>query len=396
MSERSSIKRLNPVNVFAFFFKEERRSSGLILIAAIAGLIAANSGFATHYFDFLGHELSLGSLHLDVRHLINEGLMALFFLVVTLEVRREFIDGELNTWRKAAFPVFAAIGGMLVPAAIFTIFNPYAPQSNGWAIPMATDIALAVGVLGLLGRRIHKSLRIFLLSLAIVDDLGSILVISLFYARPTNMLLVVIVIMLALLLLVARRYTLWPLIFLIVGFGMWYCLVATGLSGTVAGVLIAFAMPLARRRKNAARLLTSEVIEDVLIPITSFVVVPLFAFTNAGIRLQDISLVAAETTPVFIGVFLGLVIGKPLGITLASWLAYSLRIAHKPKGITWTALAGVGCLAGIGFTISLLITNLAYTSPRLGNAAAAGIMSASVVSAIAGLLLIRRSLKTKL
>lgn len=385
----SKTNSINPKNIFDFIFKEERRSSVILLVAALAALVIANSHWSAVYFDIFGDYLTIGSVSLDIRHWINEGLMALFFLVVGLEVKREFIDGELKTWRKASFPVFAAIGGMAVPALIFSSINPYAPQSSGWAIPMATDIAIAIGVIGLLGSRIPKSLRVFLLTLAIVDDIGSIIIISLFYNQPTNTFALVIALVLTLGLVLVRKQKNWPIAFFIIGIALWYCLLVAGISATLAGVVIAFLMPLATRSTKINKLQVSEIIEDMLIPFTSFVVVPLFVFANAGINLSQIMLIGNGSMSIFIGVFLGLLIGKPFGILFACWLGHITKISHKPKPISWNQLLGVGFLAGIGFTISLLIAGLAYKdSVIFQNAAILGIFTASILSGLVGLLLL--------
>lgn len=396
MPQNTKRRSLNPVNILAFVFNEESRSSFLLILAAAIALILANSGWSSAYSDLFSRKISLGLVSLDIRHLINEGLMAFFFLVVGLEVKRELIDGELKTWKKATFPLVAAVGGMFVPALIFTAFNPYQPQNSGWGIPMATDIAIAVGVLALLGRRITKSLRVFLLSLAIIDDIGSILIISLFYSKPTNMLLLVISILLSLSLLIVRKQKWWLTGFALIGCGIWYCIVVSGLSGTMAGVIIALLMPLAKRRSNASHLQTSEIVEDVLIPVTSFIIVPLFVFANAGLKISNILLAKDRGLSVFIGVFLGLLIGKPLGIFIASWIANALKIAEKPANTSWNQIIGIGFLAGIGFTISLLIGDLAYgANSELHSSAVLGIFLASAVAAIIGLLTLRNSTAKK-
>lgn len=385
---------LNPVNVLAFLLKEERRSSLFLITAAGLALLLSNSQASDTYFDLLHYKFSLGAVSLDIRHWINEGLMALFFLMVSIEVKREFIDGELRTWQKAAFPVIAAVGGMLVPAFVFSIMNPYQPQSSGWAIPMATDIAIAIGVLALLGNRIPKALRIFLLSLAIVDDIGSIVVIGFFYNQPTNMLALLLAVVFVIVLALGRAKRAWPLIFIFVGLAMWYCLLRAGVSGTMAGVVVAFMMPLNRRRFGNNALQLAEKIEDVLIPFVAFVVVPLFVLANAGLRLGDISLEAGGAFGVFSGVMLGLLIGKPLGITLAALASHYLKIGAKPEGVRWRQIIGVSFLAGIGFTISLLIADLAYSSHAdLQNAAVAGVFTASILSGVIGLLLLRANVR---
>ncbi len=388
-------KSFSPKNILDFVLKEERRSSVVILVTALIALLIANSSWSNTYFAFFNNYLTLGDVTLNIRHWINEGLMALFFLVVGLEVKREFIDGELKTWRKASFPVFAAIGGMIVPALLFSYLNPYAPQGSGWAIPMATDIAVAVGVIGLLGKRIPKSLRVFLLTLAIVDDIGAILVIGLFYNQPTNTFAVIVSLTLILALALIRKQKHWPVGFLLVGFALWYCLLLAGVSATIVGVVIAFLMPLKRAKSKAAKLQTSELVEDFLIPFTSFVVVPLFIFANAGINISGITLKGNGSLSVFIGVLLGLTIGKPVGILLACWLGNLTRITQKPKTISWSQLLGVGFLAGIGFTISLLIAGLAYEDSMVfQNAATLGIFTATVVSGLIGLGVLSMS-KTK-
>jgi NhaA family Na+:H+ antiporter len=377
-------KKVRPINIFNFIFKEERRGSFLMLIAAIAAVIIANGPWASHYFEFLRTQLTLGSVTLDVQHWINEGLMTLFFLVVALEIKREFVNGELTTWRSASFPVIAAIGGMIVPALIFSSLNPYAPHSSGWAIPMATDIAIALGVVGLLGKRIPKSLRVFLLTLATVDDIGSIIVISIFYNHPTNTFALLIALVLALALVLLRKRKFWPLSFLILGSLMWYCLLLAGIPATLAGVIVAFLMPL-RTRPNEATLQKSEIIEDILVPITALIIVPLFVFANAGLTLSEVTLGGSDNITVFTGVLLGLLLGKPIGIFFGGWLGHVLRIAQKPKSIKWAHLLSVGFIAGIGFTVSILIADLAYKEPvELQNAAILGILCASLLAGAIG------------
>lgn len=390
---KSKLIQLNPKDVFAFIFKEERRSSSLLLIAAVAALVIANSRWAADYTSVLTTQYGLGSVTLDVRHWINEGLMALFFLVVGIEVKREFITGELKTWRRAAFPVLAAAGGMIAPALIFSMLNPYAPQNSGWAIPMATDIAIALGVIGLLGRRIPRSLRVFLLTLAIVDDIGSIAVIAIFYNQPSNVFALLLAVVLCIGLAITRRWRIWPLAFLALGLAMWCCLLVAGVSGTMAGIILALLIPLRARRMGLFKLQTAEVVEDVLIPFTSFVVVPLFVFANAGITLSGVSL-AGGNLSVFAGVSLGLILGKPAGILIASWLGHVLRIAHKPPDIRWVQLVGVGFVAGIGFTVSLLVTDLAYRGQTaLQHAAILGVFLASIVAGVLGLFILAAATK---
>ena len=382
-----------PLDFIDFLFKEERRSSVVLLISAVLAVALANSGWSQNYFDFFDTYWSLGGVNLDVQHWISEGLMAIFFLVVGLEIKREFTDGELSSWRKASFPVVGALGGMLVPALIFSLFNPSSPQNAGWAIPMATDIALALGVIGLLGKRISKSVRIFLLTLAVIDDIASILVISLFYTQPDNMVALILAVILAVGLLVVRKNKFWPYLFFVGGILIWYLVLLAGISATLAGVAIAMLIPL---QKNNSKLNSQPVerLESFLIPITSFVIVPLFVFSNAGISFSNLSLQAGGSFTVFMGVMLGLFIGKPIGILGAIWFGKVAKIIDIPKSISWNQLLGISLIAGIGFTVSLLITSIAYKDLiDLKNAATLGVFSGSLLSATAGLYLLSKNPK---
>lgn len=390
MGKKQKASKLVPANVLAFVLKEERRSSILLLIAAVLALILANSAWSEAYFGFLHHEYTLGSVTLDLQHWINEGLMAIFFLVVVLEIKREFIDGELRSWKKASFLVFSALGGMIVPALIFSAINPYPPENIGWAIPMSTDTAIALGVIGLLGRRIPRNLKVFLLAVAIIDDVISILVIGLYYSRPTNMLFLFLAIALSMLLIYARAKRFRLFTFAVIGFAIWYCLLVAGVSGTIAGVIVALIAPLTTRRTNSAHLQGSEVVEDMLLPVTAFLIVPLFVFANAGLDFSKVSLDQANGLTVFLGVAAGLLIGKPVGIFAGGWIAAKLRLAHKPNGVSWSQILGVGFISGIGFTIAILIADLAYkTMPDFQNAAILGVFTASIISGTLGVIVLR-------
>ncbi len=381
---------LHPSKLLAYVFREERRSSVILLLSAVAAAAIANSPWSAIYSSLLATQLSFGLFSTDVHHFINEGLMAFFFLIVTLEVRREFVEGELATWRKAAFPVAAALGGMLMPALIFTSLNPYPPASDGWAIPMATDIALAIGVLGLLGTRITKPMRVFLLSLAIVDDIASIIVIGLFYARPDNLFLVVVSLMLCVTLWLVRNARLQPILFPALAVLLWVTLTQAGLSGTLAGVIVALVAPIGVTRRSKPLHLSAEAIEKSLLPVTSFVIVPLFAFANAGIQIHPEILQDTQNLLVFSGVIAGLVFGKPMGILLAGWVAVMLNLAHRPATLSWRVMTGLGFISGIGFTVSLLIAGLAYGGdPQLRASAALGIICASVTASLLGIMAIR-------
>ncbi len=387
---------LRPFSVLNYLLKEERRSGFFILLAAIVALFAANSPFSEIYTNFIGHKLSLGSVNLDIRHWVSEGLMALFFLVVTLEVKRELIDGELRTWKKASFPVVAAVGGMLMPALIYTSINQSPPTSSGWAIPIATDIAIALGVLALLGSRIPKNLRIFLLALAIIDDIGSIIIIGLLYNRPENAFALVSAFTIIMIMVIYRRQNYWIPVFSLLFVALWYCLTVAGVSGTMAGVITAVLAPLVTSHKHSSKLQSSEKIEDLLIPISAFIVVPLFVFCNAGLDLRQLSLQNSMSIKVFSGVSIGLLLGKPLGIILASMIASSLKITAKPTGISWRQLIGVSFLAGISFTVSLLIADLSFRDfPDLYSASVFGIFVASILAGIFGVCILHSSAKNE-
>ncbi len=392
MGQKRKISKLAPRNVLSYVLKEERRSSILIFIAAITALILANSKWSSAYFSFLQQDFTLGAITFDLQHWINEGLMAIFFLVVVLEIKREFIDGELRSWKKASFLVFCAIGGMVVPALIFSALNPYPPESTGWAIPISTDTAIALGVIGLLGRKIPRNLKIFLLAVAIIDDIISITVIGLYYSRPTNMFFLMAAIGLSILLIYARSKKLRLVSFAVFGFAMWYCLLMAGITGTIAGVIIAIIAPLTTRRANASNLQGSEIVEDMLLPVTAFLIVPLFVFANAGLDFSKVSLSHGNGLMVFVGVALGLFIGKPVGIFAGGWISAKLKIAHKPRGVNWIQILGVGFIAGIGFTISILIADLAYNSNSdFQNAAILGVFAASIISGFVGVMLLKAS-----
>jgi NhaA family Na+:H+ antiporter len=397
MSKHKNNNKLSPTNILAFMLQEERRSGVLLLIAALAALFLANSVWSHIYFGFIEKQLTFGSITLDIQHWISEGLMALFFLVVTLEVKREFIDGELKGWKKASFPFIAAIGGMVVPAFIYLFLNQTPPESSGWGVPIATDIAIAIGILALLGNKIPRNLRIFLLALAIIDDIGSILVIALFYSQPTNIMALLGALALSFSLITFQKQKLWALSYSLIGILIWYLLVIAGISGTLAGVILAVMAPLTtQRQKNAPSLQLSEKIEDLLLPITAYFIVPLFVFSSAGLNISSLVITKDTGLTVFMGVSLGLMFGKPLGIFIASWLAAKLRMAKKPQDLRWSHIAGVGFIAGIGFTISLLIADLSFEShPDLENAAIVGVFVASLLSAVLGLLILELSQKRK-
>jgi NhaA family Na+:H+ antiporter len=399
-------------------FVDVELAGGAVLVAAtVVALVWANSPWEAGYRRLWSTELAiaLGSHHLELtlREWVNDALMAVFFLVVGLEIKRELVQGELRTPRRAALPAVAALGGMVVPAAIYAALNATGAGSRGWGIPMATDIAFAVGVLTLLGRRVAPSLKVFLLSLAIVDDIGAILVIALFYSSGISWpaLAAAAGILGAVVAARAGGIRVTP-VYVALGAGLWLALHEAGVHATLAGVAMGLLAPAATPTARpdpaeladvatplAARLTArlaresvsvAEWLEHVLHPWTSFLIVPVFALANAGVPLSAGALREAAGSPVTAGVVLGLVVGKPVGITLFSWVASRLGIGHLPSGATWAGVVGVAAVAGIGFTVSLFITSLAFSDPALADAARIGILAASLAASLLGAVLLRR------
>ena len=363
---------------FIEFFRVEAASGVLLFTVTLAALIWANSPFEGHYHSMWGISVGRMSLH----HWINDGLMVLFFLVVGLEIKREIVSGELSSWQKAALPFASACGGMIVPAVIYMIVNWKQEGATGWGIPMATDIAFAIGVLALLGQRVPLALKVFLLALAIVDDMGAVLIIALFYAHAVSWVILVcgIAIFGVLLILNYTRLTnFWS--YLIGGILLWFAFLESGVHPTVAGVLLAIAVPSA----------IGPTFEERLHPWVTFGVMPLFAFTNAGVSVSG----GDVTHPVSLGTILGLVLGKQIGITLFAWLAVQFGFAALPKSVGWIHIYAIGCLAGIGFTMSLFIASLAFGASALNDIAKVGILIASALSAIAGAAILHGGLRFK-
>jgi Na+:H+ antiporter, NhaA family len=402
------------------FFHTESAGGVVLVVAAAVALVWANSPWQASYED-LWHthlSISLGShtLDLDLREWVNDGLMAIFFFVVGLEIKRELVEGELREPRRAALPVVAALGGMVVPALLYTALNAGGAGSRGWGIPMATDIAMAIGVLSLLGSRVSPSLKLFLLALAIVDDIGSILVIAAFYSEGVDLGALAVAVVLVGVVLVLRRAGVAAIpVYVVAGVALWLAVHESGIHATLAGValgLLAPTRPIRRRELIDEAALTDlssvdaametaalarqsvsvvEWLEHTLHPWTSFVIVPLFALANAGVPLGARALSDASTSAITYGVLLGLVVGKTVGITLFSWMAARLRIGLLPEGATWRSLVGVAALGGIGFTVSIFIATLAFTSEVHQNEAKVGILLASMLAAVLGsAILLRR------
>ena len=366
-------------------------SAGILLIA-IAGLalIAANSPMADDYHHLFHDRLRWTPItKLDTLHLwINDGLMAVFFFVVGLEIKREILDGELSNAAKRRLPVLAAAAGMAVPALIYLLTTGTGrPIQRGWAIPAATDIAFAVGVLGLLGNRIPPSLRLFLLTVAIVDDVGAVIIIALFYTAQTKFAWGVgALILLAGLILANRRGVQKTSIYLLLGAGLWFCVLNSGIHATIAGVVFAFTIPLKPLHRGDSMLLR---LEHALVPWSTYVIVPLFGFANAGVALSGIGL-EGMLAPVPLGIALGLFLGKQIGIFLAIAVSDRIGFAPRPAGAGWVQLWGMAVLCGVGFTMSLFIGALAFPrNPDLVEEAKLGVLAGSLLSSLLGYAILR-------
>jgi NhaA family Na+:H+ antiporter len=363
-------------------FVESEASGGLVLMASAAlGMIAANSPLASSYFDLL-HAPSAG---LDVLHWINDGLMALFFLLVGLEIKREMLEGQLDTWPRRALPLIAAFGGMLVPALIFAAINWDSPDNwSGWAIPTATDIAFALGVLSLFGPRVPTSLKVFLTSLAIIDDLGAILIIAIFYASDISFPALGLAALVTAALAGLNRLKVTVLIpYMLLGVVLWGCMLFSGIHATLAGVVLATTIPLAPPRPARGATSLLHRLEDTLAPWVAFLVLPAFGFANAGVALSKLSL-QLVVAPLTLGIAAGLFLGKQAGIMAAAWLCCRAGIADLPARATWRQLYGVSLLCGIGFTMSLFIGLLAFSDPDREAGIKLGVLAGSLLSAIAG------------
>lgn len=370
------------------FFKMESAGGVLLVIAAAIAMTIANTPLNETYQAFL-HTYVFG---MSVSHWINDGLMAIFFLLIGLEVKRELLEGALKSKETAIFPAIAAVGGMLAPALVYLAFNFNEPMAiKGWAIPAATDIAFALGIMALLGSRVPVSLKVFLLALAIIDDLGVVVIIALFYSGDlsTTALAIGFAMTAALFVLNSRHVTkLLP--YMIVGAILWVAVLKSGVHATLAGVVIGFAIPLKGNKGEKSPL---KHMEHALHPYVAFGILPLFAFANAGISLEGVS-IAGLTSMLPLGIALGLLIGKPLGIFSFSWIAVKSGVAKLPEGISMFHIFAVSVLCGIGFTMSIFISSLAFgqTNVEFDTYARLGILMGSTTAAILGYLLLHISL----
>jgi NhaA family Na+:H+ antiporter len=372
------------------FLKQESAGGIFLIVAAALALVIANSPFAASYFGTLQTNLNLsfGDFVLDKALIlwINDGLMAIFFFLIGLEVKREVIDGQLSSWNQASLPLAAAIGGMAIPALIYVGFNLNSPESiGGWAIPAATDIAFALGILSLLGPRVPVAMKALLLAIAVIDDIGAILVIALFYSGEIKLdMLAGAGAMLALMFVIGRLRIGSAIPYVLLTVIMWVFVLKSGVHATLAGVTAAMMVPTVARDGSYF----AERLEHEMHPWVAFVIIPIFGFANAGVSLSGIT-PADLLAPLPLGIALGLLIGKQLGIVGFAWLAVKMGLAKLPEGVSWAKVHGLSLLAGIGFTMSLFIGNLAFTDPAQIDAVKIGVLSGSLIAAIAGFLLLR-------
>ncbi len=417
------------------FFQKEAASSLLLLAATLIALAWANFPVFESYHHVwhteIGFSFGPTSISKSLIHWINDGLMALFFFTVGLEIKRELLVGELSSMQKALFPVCAALGGMLVPGIFFALINHNTPSASGWAIPMATDIAFAMGAIAIFGKRLPMSLRIFLAAFAIADDLGAVFVIAIFYTKGIVFSNLAICGILVLILgLVNFLWIRWTIVYAALGLMIWIAVLGSGLHPTIAGIIVSLFIPArgkydtdlfvqkVKERLNEFQCTESSCGYSILLnedhlnavqgleldchnvetplqrmlhalhPWVAFLILPIFALGNAGLTFQEMNLSGAMIHPVTMGIILGLFLGKPIGITLFSYLSVKTKIAVLPKGIAWPHIFGVSLLGGIGFTMSLFITRLSFTSQELINYSKFAILVGSIISAVGGILVL--------
>ncbi len=385
---------------FKWFFKLEAASGLVLLFAAIIALFVSNSELASIYYDILNSYFALGfgefKLKLSVLHWINDVLMAIFFFLVSLEIKREFIQGELSNPKQASLPIIAAVGGMLVPALIYVAINFGNSETlKGWAIPSATDIAFSLGVLSLLGKRVPISLKVFLTALAIIDDLGAIVIIAFFYSGKIQAMYLILMLVSIIILIIFNRLNIRSFIpYLIVGIFLWDFTHSSGIHATIAGVLLALTIP-HKDKKNESSHKNSMLIklEHAISPYVAFGIMPIFAFANAGVSLEGLS-VATLMNPVPLGILCGLFFGKQFGVFIFSYVSIKLKFAEMPNDSDWLKLYGVGVLTGIGFTMSLFVGNLAFVdTTQYLSGVKIGVLLGSLASTLFGYMLILLSKK---
>ncbi len=376
---------------FTSFFKLEAASGIVLLFAAVIALFISNSELSILYFSTLERYLFIGinnfGLKLSVLHWINDALMAIFFFFVTLEIKREFLQGELSNIKQALLPIIAAVGGMVIPALIYVFINLGDGETlKGWAIPSATDIAFSLGVLSLLGKRVPLSLKVFLTALAIIDDLGAIVIIALFYSGDLSIKYLSLMLLAFIILLVINKFNVKKFLpYLIVGIFLWDFTHNSGIHATIAGVLLAMTIPHRKKDKDFSLLIK---VEHAISPYVAFGIMPIFAFANAGVSLEGLSF-SSLLDKVPLGIVLGLFVGKQLGVFVFSFISIKLKIAQMPSNTSWYNFYGVGVLTGIGFTMSLFVGNLAFAeSMQYMDGVKIGVLTGSLLSTLFGYFLI--------
>jgi NhaA family Na+:H+ antiporter len=426
---------LRPINDF---LSKEASGGILLIIFTVVALAWANSPWSDSYHDLWDTHISIKSgafaLNLSLHHWINDGLMVIFFFVVGLEIKRELLVGELSSFKQAALPVAGAIGGMLIPAIFYAIFNDGTEASNGWGIPMATDIAFVVGILAILGSRVPLGLKVFVVSLAIADDIGAVMVIAIYYTSNISITALFGIVLILVLLGISNKLGVKSLyIYSYLGLLLWLAVLQSGIHASIAGVLLAFTIPaktrintkgfskntrdlldkFERAGEHGENVLTNETrqadvmaieqccdrilsplqrFEHWLHPWSSFVIMPLFALANAGVTLKGMDLGAALASPVSIGIIAGLFLGKQFGIFAFAWLAVKIKVASLPEGVNWSKIYGAGILAGIGFTMSLFIAGLAFTDDSILNLSKIGILAASLIAGVVGYVFLKAAI----
>ena len=381
---------------FKWFFKLEAASGLVLLIAAIIALVLSNSNFSELYFSTLKQYLFIGinnfGLKLSVHHWINDLLMAIFFFFVTLEIKREFIQGELSNLKKALLPIIGAVGGMVIPALVYVFINfGNAETLNGWAIPSATDIAFSLGILSLLGSRVPISLKIFLTALAIIDDLGAILIIAFFYSGDLSISYLSLILISYIFLIILNKFGVKKFLpYLLIGAFMWLFTYKSGIHATIAGVLLASTIPHRTKDKDFSLLIK---LEHAISPYVAFMIMPIFAFANAGVSLEGLS-VSSLLLPVPLGILLGLFVGKQVGVMIFSFIAVKTGMAQMPDNSSWLSLYGVSVLTGIGFTMSLFVGNLAFAENiQYIDGVKIGVLAGSLLSTLFGYFILLFSTK---
>ncbi|MBN6064069.1 Na+/H+ antiporter NhaA [Aggregatibacter actinomycetemcomitans] len=377
------------------FFQSEASGGILLLIFALMAIVLANTAFSQHYFNFLDTPVSVQfgafSIAKPLLMWVNDGFMAVFFVLVGMEVKREMLEGSLSSYQQAIFPAIAAIGGMVVPALIYFLIAQDTPEiHSGWAIPMATDIAFAVGIVALLGKRVPLPLKVFLLALAIIDDLGAIIVIAIFYSHELSTPALITAAVTISILVAMNRFKVSALCaYMVVGLILWASVLKSGVHATLAGVIIGFCIPLKGRNGESPL----HQFEHILAPWCAYLILPLFAFSNAGVSLENVGL-SSLNSPLTLGIALGLIVGKPLGVFLFSYLSVKLHLAKLPQGINFTQIFAIAVLCGIGFTMSMFLAGLAFgETPHnsFDTLSRLGILLGSGVSAILGYGLLRKT-----